>query len=130
MSDKKDDEEQKADGSLTDSTITSGIGGIEWKIGPATIPYDHGSVFYHPVPTKPIYADGVRSWQYWHDKAKCSKCKKEEEVHTRYNWNDDDKLERVICKKCHTKTMDKLYDLDKNIEAEMTLYDKGEREKE
>lgn len=57
-------------------------------------------------------------------KEKCSKCKKDEVIEKRYNWSDDNKLERRICKKCNTKAMDKFYDLDNNIPAEETLYGK------
>lgn len=62
-------------------------------------------------------------------KEKCSKCKKEEEVHIRYNWNDDKKLERIICKKCHTAAMDKMFGLDNNIKAEEALYGKRKSNK-
>ena len=55
---------------------------------------------------------------------KCSKCKKDAEVHIVYNWSYNASLNRVICKKCHTKVMDKLYGLDNNVDVEEVLYGK------
>ena len=73
---------------------------------------------------------GVYStWEPFNETAICSKCKNEEQVRLRYSWNEDDNLTRIICKKCHTKTMDKLYELDNNVYTEIILYEKNNRKK-
>jgi hypothetical protein len=64
----------------------------------------------------------------------CSKCKAEGvEIAKEWNWTDDqeikDKLQRKICKKCYTQALDKLFDLENNLEAEVALYERPERKK-
>ena len=60
----------------------------------------------------------------------CSKCKvnypNESDLMRTYTWTNNDQHRRYICKTCHCKAMDKLYELDRNIDAEITLFGEGE----
>ena len=123
--DKKNEEDKnKANGTLTIGDSTIDITDI--KLEPPT--YASSGTITTSIPYQPIYHDWAHEWRMAPNVGTCSKCKKKEEVHARYNWSEDSKLQRIICKKCHTKTMDKLYGLDNNVDAEVTLYEEAKRE--
>lgn len=60
---------------------------------------------------------------------KCSKCGKQADIGISYGWNDDEKLERHICKVCHTEALDKFYGINREVKTEKILYEKNYSDK-
>ncbi len=54
----------------------------------------------------------------------CNEATKYEDIHTQYNPSMKPELNRVICRFCHTKALDKFYGVNRNADNEKTLYGK------